>query len=125
MSHLMNRVLPRIGRIVGHCYRRHANLDDHQFASVLSRHLFRERERLLRHGVSEAQAVVVVHAATICAQRHQIMGLAAEEHIPYELLEWEAVRLAACDSCECVRGLKLPYVLEVMSELVCRYGSFR
>src|SRR5437763_5013497 len=96
---LMELVLPRLAsRLHRHLRRYQAGkLNDAQFSNKFEMLMQQQFSWLANQGVPETEAAVAVHAAVIVLSRPGLLAEADEQHVPLEVVEYNAVLGAAQD----------------------------
>ncbi|HVS36755.1 MAG TPA: hypothetical protein VMS17_14435 [Gemmataceae bacterium] len=100
MSHeLMDIVLPRLAQRLNRQLRRYraGELNDDQFSRRFENLLQQQYAWLANQGVPEVEAAVAVHGAVLVLSSPGLRVEAAEQGIPLEVVEHQAVRAAAAD----------------------------
>jgi hypothetical protein len=96
---LMEIVLPRLAQRLNRQLRRYraGELDDDQFSRRFENLLQQQYTWLANQGVPEVEAAVAVHGAVLVLSAPGLRVEAAEQGLPLELIEHQAVRAAAAD----------------------------
>jgi hypothetical protein len=96
---LMKVVLPRMAKRLNRQLRRYraGRLDDVQFSRKFETLLQQQFSWLANRGIPEVDAAVAVHGAILVLSAPGLRAEAAEQGVPLETLEFEAVRAAAAD----------------------------
>ena len=96
---LMEIVLPRLSQRLNRQLRRYraGELDDDQFSRKFENLLQQQYTWLANQGVPEVDAAVAVHGAVLVLSAPGLRVEAAEQGVPLEIVEHQAVRAAAAD----------------------------
>ncbi len=96
---LMDIVLPRLAQRLNRQLRRYraGELNDDQFSRRFENLLQQQYTWLANQGVPEVEAAVAVHGAVLVLSSPGLRVEAAEQGLPLEVIEHEAVRAAAAD----------------------------
>jgi hypothetical protein len=96
---LMDIVLPRLAQRLNRQLRRYRSgeLDDDQFSRRFETLLQQQYTWLANQGVPELEAAVAVHGAVLVLSSPGLRVEAAEQGIPLEIIEHQAVQAAAAD----------------------------
>jgi len=96
---LMDIVLPRLAQRLNRQLRRYRSgeLDDDQFSRRFETLLQQQYIWLANQGVPELEAAVAVHGAVLVLSSPGLRVEAAEQGIPLEIIEHQAVQAAAAD----------------------------
>jgi hypothetical protein len=96
---LMDIVLPRLAQRLNRQLRRYraGELNDDQFSQRFESLLQQQYAWLANQGVPEVEAAVAVHGAVLVLSSPGLRVEAAEQGVPLEVVERQAVRAAACD----------------------------
>jgi hypothetical protein len=96
---LMDIVLPRLAQRLNRQLRRYraGELNDDQFSRRFENLLQQQYTWLANQGVPEVEAAVAVHGAVLVLSSPGLRVEAAEQGIPLEVVEHQAVRAAAAD----------------------------
>ena len=96
---LMNLVLPRLSKRLDRQLRRFqaGQLSEAQFSRKFELLLQQLYHWLANRGIPEVEAVIAVHAAVLILSGPGLRAEAAEQELPLEVIEFEAVRSAAED----------------------------
>jgi hypothetical protein len=96
---LMDIVLPRLAQRLNRQLRRYraGQLNDDQFSRTFESLLQQQYNWLANQGVPEVDAAVAVHGAVLVLSAPGLRVEAAEQGLPLEVVERQAVRAAAAD----------------------------
>ena len=96
---LMDIVLPRLAQRLNRHLRRYraGQLDDDQFSEKFETLLQQQYTWLANQGVPEIDAAVAVHGAVLVLSSPGLRVEAAEQGVPLEIVEHQAVCAAAAD----------------------------
>ena len=96
---LMELVLPRMAKRLNRQLRqyRSGRLDDAQFSRKFETLLQQQFSWLANQGIPEVDAAVAVHGAVLVLSGPGLRAEAAEQGVPLETIEFEAVKAAAAD----------------------------
>jgi hypothetical protein len=96
---LMDIVLPRLAQRLNRQLRRYRSgeLDDDQFSRRFENLLQQQYTWLANQGVPELEAAVAVHGAVLVLSSPGLRVEAAEQGVPLEIVEHQAVQAAAAD----------------------------
>jgi hypothetical protein len=96
---LMDIVLPRLAQRLNRQLRRYRSgeLDDDQFSQRFETLLQQQYTWLANQGVPELEAAVAVHGAVLVLSSPGLRVEAAEQGVPLEIIEHQAVQAAAAD----------------------------
>ena len=96
---LMDIVLPRLAQRLNRRLRRYRSgeLDDDQFSQRFETLLQQQYTWLANQGVPELEAAVAVHGAVLVLSSPGLRVEAAEQGVPLEIIEHQAVQAAAAD----------------------------
>jgi len=96
---LMDIVLPRLAQRLNRQLRRYraGELNDDQFSRNFENLLQQQYSWLANQGVPEVEAAVAVHGAVLVLSGPGLRAEAAEQGVPLEIVELQAVRAAAAD----------------------------
>jgi hypothetical protein len=96
---LMDIVLPRLAQRLNRQLRRYRSgeLDDDQFSRRFETLLQQQYIWLANQGVPELEAAVAVHGAVLVLSSPGLRVEAAEQGVPLEIIEHQAVQAAAAD----------------------------
>ena len=96
---LMDIVLPRLAKRLNRQLRRYRSgeLDDGQFSRRFEALVQQQYAWLANQGVPEVEAAVAVHGAVLVLSSPGLRVEAAEQGVPLEIVEHQAVRAAAAD----------------------------
>ncbi len=96
---LMELVLPRLSQRLNRQLRRYraGELNDDQFSRRFETLLQQQYTWLANQGVPEIDAAVAVHGAVLVLSSAGLRVEAAEQGVPLEIVEHQAVRAAAAD----------------------------
>ena len=96
---LMDIVLPRLAQRLNRQLRRYRSgeLDDDQFSQRFETLLQQQYTWLANQGVPELEAAVTVHGAVLVLSSPGLRVEAAEQGVPLEIIEHQAVQAAAAD----------------------------
>lgn len=96
---LMDIVLPRLAQRLNRQLRRYraGELDDDQFSRRFETLLQQQYTWLANQGVPEIDAAVAVHGAVLVLSSAGLRVEAAEQGVPLEVVEHQAVQAAASD----------------------------
>jgi hypothetical protein len=96
---LMDIVLPRLAQRLNRQLRRYraGELNDAQFSRNFESLLQQQYSWLANKGVPEVDAAVAVHGAVLVLSGPGLRAEAAEQGVPLEVVELQAVRAAAAD----------------------------
>jgi hypothetical protein len=96
---LMEIVLPRLARRLNRQLRRYraGKLDDAQFSRKFELLLQQQYAFLANQGIAEVDAAVAVHGAVLVLSGPGLRAEAAEQSLPLEVVEYNAVRAAAAE----------------------------
>ena len=96
---LMDIVLPRLAQRLNRQLRRYraGELNDDQFSRNFENLLQQRYSWLANQGVPEVEAAVAVHGAVLVLSGPGLRAEAAEQGVPLEIVELQAVRAAAAD----------------------------
>lgn len=96
---LMDIVLPRLAQRLNRQLRRYRSgeLDDDQFSQRFETLLQQQYTWLANQGVPELEAAVAVHGAVLVLSSPGLRVEAAEQGVPLEVIEHQAVQAAAAD----------------------------
>ncbi len=96
---LMDIVLPRLAQRLNRQLRRYraGELDDDQFSRRFETLLQQQYTWLANQGVPEIDAAVAVHGAVLVLSSAGLRVEAAEQGVPLEVVEQQAVQAAASD----------------------------
>jgi hypothetical protein len=96
---LMEIILPRLAQRLNRHLRRYreGQLNDAQFSQRFESLLQQQYAWLANRGVSELEAAVTVHGAVLVLSSPGLRVEAAEQGVPLEVVEFNAVRAAAAD----------------------------
>jgi len=96
---LMELVLPRMAKRLNRQLRRYraGRLNDAQFSHKFESLLQQQFSWLASQGIPEVDAAVAVHGAVLVLSGPGLRAEAAEQGVPLERIEFEAVRAAAAD----------------------------
>lgn len=95
----MDIVLPRLAQRLNRQLRRYRSgeLDDDQFSRRFETLLQQQYTWLANQGVPELEAAVAVHGAVLVLSSPGLRVEAAEQGVPLEIIEHQAVQAAAAD----------------------------
>jgi hypothetical protein len=96
---LMDLVLPRLAQRLNRQLRRYraGQLDDDEFSRNFESLLQQQYAWLANKGVPEVDAAVAVHGAVLVLSGPGLRAEAAEQGVPLEIVERQAVQAAAAD----------------------------
>jgi hypothetical protein len=96
---LMELVLPRMAKRLNRQLRRYraGRLDDAEFSEKFETLLQQQFSWLANQGIPELDAAVAVHGAVLVLSGPGLRAEAAEQGVPLETIEFEAVKAAAAD----------------------------
>src|SRR5260370_12734544 len=96
---LMEMVLPRLAQRLNRQLRRYraGELDDDQFSRRFENLLQQQYTWLANQGIPEVDAAVAVHGAVLVLSSPGLRVEAAEQAMPLEIVEHQAVQAAAAD----------------------------
>jgi hypothetical protein len=96
---LMDLVLPRLAQRLNRQLRRYraGEINDDQFSQRFESLLQQQYSWLANQGVPEVEAAVAVHGAVLVLSAPGLRVEAAEQGVPLEIVEHQAVRAAAAD----------------------------
>jgi hypothetical protein len=121
---LMELVLPRMAKRLNRQLRRYraGRLDDDQFSRKFESLLQQQFSWLANRGVPEVDAAVAVHGAVLVLSGPGLRAEAAEQGVPLEKIEFEAVKAAAADVDQNYR-LGRRRAIRRISAIVSRYSE--
>ena len=96
---LMNIVLPRLAQRLNRQLRRYraGELNDNEFSRKFEDLLQQQFAWLANQGIPEVEAAIAVHGAVLVLSSPGLRAEAAEQRLPLEVVEYQAVRAAASD----------------------------
>ncbi|HZU35436.1 MAG TPA: hypothetical protein VFA18_05990 [Gemmataceae bacterium] len=96
---LMEIVLPRLAQRLNRQLRRYraGELNDAQFSHKFEMLLQQQYAWLANQGIPEVEAAIAVHGAVLVLSGPGLRAEAAEQSIPLEIVEFNAIRAAAAD----------------------------
>jgi hypothetical protein len=96
---LMNIVLPRLAQRLNRQLRRYraGELNDNEFSRKFEDLLQQQFAWLANQGIPEVEAAIAVHGAVLVLSSPGLRAEAAEQSLPLEVVEYQAVRAAAAD----------------------------
>ena len=96
---LMNIVLPRLAQRLNRQLRRYraGELNDNEFSRKFEDLLQQQFAWLANQGIPEVEAAIAVHGAVLVLSSPGLRAEAAEQSLPLEVVEYQAVRAAASD----------------------------
>jgi predicted lipid-binding transport protein (Tim44 family) len=96
---LMEIVLPRLAQRLNRQLRRYraGELDDAQFSHKFEMLLQQQYAWLANQGIPEVEAAIAVHGAVLVLSGPGLRAEAAEQAVPLEVVEFNAIRAAATD----------------------------
>jgi hypothetical protein len=120
----MEIVLPRLAKRLHNQVARFraGKLSEDQFADRFASLLQHQYVWLAKHGVSETDAALTIHAAVLVLSRPGLRAAAAEMDLPVETIETRAVRAAATDMAEHY-GVETTDAFDALAEIVARYSD--
>jgi hypothetical protein len=123
-SELMKVVLPRMKKRLSRQLRRYraGRLDDAQFSRKFETLLQQQFSWLANQGVPEVDAAVAVHGAVLVLSGPGLRAEAAEQGVPLETIEFQAVRAAAADVSQNYR-LSERRAIRRISDIVSQYSD--
>lgn len=121
---LMEIVLPRLARPLYRHLERYwvGEIDDDQFTERFEAILRKQHAWLSKHGISDSQAAVAIHAALLVLSKSGLRAEAAETGLPLEIIEYRAIKEAASE-------VSLNYdinerkVIHIISKIVAKYSE--
>ncbi len=121
---LMKLVLPRMAKRLSRQLRRYraGRLDDAQFSRKFETLLQQQFSWLANQGIPEVDAAVAVHGAVLVLSGPGLRAEAAEQGVPLETIEFEAVRAAAADVSQNYR-LSERRAIHRISNIVSQYSE--
>ena len=119
---LMELVLPRMAKRLNRQLRRYRSgqLDDNQFSRKFETLLQQQFSWLANQGVPEVDAAFAVHGAVLVLSSPGLRAEAAEQGVPLEQIEFEAVKAAAADVSQNYRVSRRRAIHRI-SSIVSRY----
>jgi hypothetical protein len=119
---LMDLVLPRLAQRLNRHLRRYraGKLDDAQFSTKFEALLQQQYDWLANKGVCEVDAAVAVHGAVLVLSGPGLKAEAEEQHLPLEVVEFQAVQSAAQDIAQSY-GVSPRRTLKRMCEIMALY----
>src|SRR5215469_15655877 len=99
---LMDIVLPRLAQRLNRQLRRYraGELNDSEFSRKFEDLLQQQFSWLANQGIPEVEAAIAVHGAVLVLSSPGLRAEAAEQSLPLEVVEYRAIRAAACDIAE-------------------------
>jgi hypothetical protein len=121
---LMELVLPRMAKRLNRQLRRYraGRLNDAQFSHKFESLLQQQFSWLASQGIPEVDAAVAVHGAVLVLSGPGLRAEAAEQGVPLERIEFEAVRAAAADVSQNYR-LSERRAIRRISAIVSQYAE--
>jgi hypothetical protein len=121
---LMELVLPRMAKRLNRQLRRYraGHLNDAQFSEKFETLLQQQFSWLASQGIPEVDAAVAVHGAVLVLSGPGLRAEAAEQGVPLELIEFQAVKAAAADVSQNYR-LSEPRAVQRISAIVALYAE--
>ena len=119
---LMELVLPRMAKRLNRQLRRYraGRLNDKQFSRKFENLLQQQFSWLANQGIPEVEAAVAVHGAVLVLSSPGLRAEAAEQGVPLETIEYQAVKAAATDLAQNYRVSRLRAIRRI-SAIVSRY----
>lgn len=98
-EHLMQTVLPRLARPLYLQLEQFqtGQMTEGQFNESFEAVLDKEHARLSKSGLSKARAAILIHACVLILSRPGLESEAEEMHVPFEIVEKQALDDAAWD----------------------------
>ncbi len=121
---LMELVLPRMAKRLDRQLRRYraGRLNDDEFSAKFETLLQQQFNWLANQGIPEVDAAVAVHGAVLVLSSPGLRAEAAEQGVPLETIEFEAVKAAAADVSQNYRLSKLRAIKRI-SAIVSQYAE--
>lgn len=121
---LMDMVLPRLARRLHRQLKRYraGELSESEFTKTFEDLLQKQYAWLAEQGVPEEQAAVAIHGAVVVLSEPGLRAEAAEQGVPLEVIEFNAVRSAASDVAENY-GLSHSRTLKQLIAIVAQYAK--
>jgi hypothetical protein len=121
---LMELVLPRMAKRLNRQLRRYhaGHLNDAQFSAKFETLLQQQFSWLANQGIPEVDAAVAVHGAVLVLSGPGLRAEAAEQGVPLERIEYQAVKAAAADVSQNYR-LSEARAVQRISAIVARYAE--
>ena len=121
---LMEMVLPRMAKRLNRQLRRYraGHLDDAEFSRKFETLLQQQFSWLANQGVAELDAAIAVHGAVLVLSGPGLRAEAAEQGVPLERIEFEAVKAAAADVSQNYRVSEVRAVRRI-SAIVAQYAE--
>jgi len=121
---LMELVLPRMAKRLDRQLRRYraGQLDDDEFSAKFETLLQQQFSWLANQGIPEVDAAVAVHGAVLVLSSPGLRAEAAEQGVPLETIEFEAVKAAAADVSQNYRLSKVRAIKRI-SAIVSQYAE--
>ena len=121
---LMELVLPRMAKRLNRQLRRYraGRLNDKQFSRKFENLLQQQFSWLANQGIPEVEAAVAVHGAVLVLSSPGLRAEAAEQGVPLETIEYQAVKAAATDLAQNYRVSRLRAIRRI-SAIVSRYAE--
>ncbi len=121
---LMEIVLPRLARPLYRHLERYwvGEISDQQFTKRFEALLRKQHAWLAKHGISDAQAAVAIHAALLVLSKSGLRAESLETGLPLEVIEYRAIKEAASDVAHNY-GINERKVFHIISKIVARYSD--
>ena len=121
---LMELVLPRMAKRLDRQLRRYraGRLNDDEFSEKFETLLQQQFSWLANQGIPEVDAAVAVHGAVLVLSAPGLRAEAAEQGVPLEKIEFEAVKAAADDISQNYRVSNLRAIRRI-SSIVSPYSQ--
>jgi hypothetical protein len=121
---LMEMVLPRMARRLNRQLRRYraGHLNDAQFSRKFETLLQQQFSWLANQGIPEVDAAIAVHGAVLVLSGPGLRAEAAEQGVPLEIVEVQAVKAAAADISENY-GVSQKKAAHRVSTIVAQYAE--
>jgi hypothetical protein len=121
---LMDIVLPRLAQRLNRQLRRYraGELDDDQFSRKFETLLQQQYTWLANQGIPEVEAAIAVHGAVLVLSGPGLRAEAVEQSLPLEVVEYRAIRAAACDISEHY-GVSEPRATRRLAGIVAYYAE--
>lgn len=121
---VMELVLPRLSQRMNRHLKRYqaGKLDDSEFNSKFETLLNQQFSWLAEQGIPLGEAAIAVHSAVIVISKAGLVAEAEAEKLPFEIVEFRAVKGAAEDIATNY-GVSERKALRGVSALVAQYGK--
>ncbi len=121
---LMELVLPRMAKRLDRQLRRYraGRLNDDEFSRKFETLLQQQFSWLANQGIPELEAAIAVHGSVLVLSGPGLRAEAAEQGVPLEKIEFEAVKAAAADVSQNY-GVSERQVIRRISSIVSQYAE--